>query len=216
MNEENILETILAGQKITPFSQRWVRESATNGEEMQSAHTALREFGLTKKRIASRANLLGSSAKTLKKRHRNLLAKGLTREKIAARPELLARDTQTINGHYQHHVGLLGKKTLTTYAQLLGITPETIAASVGHLYSLNIPYEGRGVLLGTRPHIKREKMAWLLREVFDYRTTEDKRTARESMYRFVQNNPSHLTYSIPWMERNREKLRKKAGTSSAQ
>ena len=66
-------------------------------------------------------------------------------------------------------------------------------------------------LLGTKPQLKREKMAWMLRELFDYGNLpkEQKREAINGLYDFVRDNPNILVRSINFMDRNRNKLRER-------
>ncbi|MEM7819270.1 MAG: hypothetical protein QXD48_00375 [Candidatus Aenigmatarchaeota archaeon] len=103
-----------------------------------------------------------------------------------------------------------GKDLLTNQAQLLGIPPETIEANVQYLNSIGIDYKNV-FLLGTKPQTKRQKMAWMLRELFDYRTLpyEERKDAIDGLYDFVRNDSTILTRSIKYLERNRDKLRER-------
>ena len=148
-------------------------------------------------------------------------------EKIASQAHLLGRDPETIERNYQHHVGLLrqsyrqnykdrknykdrtsGRDLLTNQPQLLGISPETMNANVQFLYNIGIDYN-EAFLLGTTPQLKRKKMAWMLRELFDYKTLpqEQRRGAIDGLYDFVKENPDVLTRSINFMEKTKDKLR---------
>ena len=93
-------------------------------------------------------------------------------------------------------------------AQLLGITPETISANVQYLHGLGIDYND-GFLLETTSQLKRKKMAWMLREVFDYQNSEDKKGAIERMCGFVRDNPQYLIKSIPALEKAKDKIKEK-------
>ena len=99
---------------------------------------------------------------------------------------------------------------LTTYAQLLGITPETINSNVQCLNSLGIDYNN-GILLGTTSQLKRKKMAWLLREVFDYRNfpETEKQETIQRMYKFVRENPQYLIKSISTLGKEKDKIKQK-------
>ncbi|MEM7816090.1 MAG: hypothetical protein QXN71_03155 [Candidatus Aenigmatarchaeota archaeon] len=131
---------------------------------------------------------------------------------------MLGRNPETIERNYHHHVGLLrqdykdrksGRELLTNQPQLLGTNPQTIEANVQFLYSLDIDYN-ESFLLGTTPQLKRKKMAWMLRELFDYRSLseEQRRKAVYGLYDFLRDEPETLKKSIASMERNSDKLRK--------
>ena len=64
---------------------------------------------------------------------------------------------------------LARKELLTTQASLLGVSPETFAANIQYLHSHGIDHVS-GMLLGTKVRTKRRKLAWMLRELFDYRS----------------------------------------------
>ena len=127
---------------------------------------------------------------------------------------------ETIERNYQNHIGLLrqnyqdrtsGRDILTNQAQLLGISPETTNANVQFLYGLGIDYYD-AFLLGTTTKLKRKKMAWMLRELFDYRNLnqEQRRDAIAGLYDFVRNDPRVSTKSISSMEKAKDKLRERA------
>lgn len=137
----------------------------------------------------------------------------MTDDKIASQAHLLGRDPETIEMNYRHHVWLLrqyyedrnsGRELLVSQAQLLGITPETINANVQFLYSIGISYNN-AFLLGTTPQLKRKKIAWLLRNVFDYKSLvgEEKREAIQSAYELVRENIQLLVYSIRTLEKKK-------------
>ncbi len=126
---------------------------------------------------------------------------------------------ETIERNYQHHVGLLrqnyedrnsGRDILTSQAQLLGISPETMNANVQYLHNCGIDYNN-AFLLGTTPQLKRKKMAWLLREIFDYRDTpeSERQEAIQKMYEFVRENPQYLVKSVSALERAKDKIKQK-------
>ncbi|HLD00385.1 MAG TPA: hypothetical protein VJC39_01440 [Candidatus Nanoarchaeia archaeon] len=125
----------------------------------------------------------------------------------------------TIDRNYQSHIGLLrqdyqdrdsGKEILLKQAQLLGISPETITANVQWHNDLRMSSMD-GILLGTKPQTKREKLAWILREVFEYRriAEEDKKPVIKLMYDFVRHNPKLILDSINTLERKKEKIKQK-------
>jgi len=186
MTKSQVLEEILGNCKLSDFSREWVENSSATDESIRSVYEFLRQIGLTDEKIALHAHLLG-------------------------------RDPETIKRNYQHHIRLLrqnyedrnsGREILIMNPQLLGIPPETIEANVQNLYALSIDYNN-AFLLGTSFQLKRKKMAWLLREVFDYRTSKDKKETIRRMYDFVKQNPRYLVKSITALERSKDKIKNK-------
>ena len=187
-------------------------------ETIERNYQRLSALGLKNDKIASRAELLGRDPEIIERNYQRLSALGLKNDKIASRAELLGMNPETIERNNQHHVGLLrenyqdrasGRDLLTNQAQLLGISPETTNANVQFLYGLGIDYHD-AFLLGSTPQLKRNKMAWMLRELFNYRnlTQEKRRYAIAGLYDFVRNDPRVLTKSISSMEKAKDKLRK--------
>ncbi len=68
------------------------------------------------------------------------------------------------------------------------------------------------MLLGTKTQTKRKKLAWILREVFDYRThpQDQRREVINNMYKFVADNPHLMIKSTKALEGMKEKLVEKA------
>ncbi len=54
-------------------------------------------------------------------------------------------------------------------------------------------------------------MAWLLREIFDYREAPQgkKQETIQKMYRFVRDNPRYLVKSVSALERAKDKIKQK-------
>ncbi|MEK6950238.1 MAG: hypothetical protein AABX13_00755, partial [Nanoarchaeota archaeon] len=188
-------------------------------ETIERNYQRLSALGLKDDKIASRAELLGNDPETIERNYQRLSALGLKDDKIASRAELLGRNPRTIERNYQHDVGLLrqdyrnrnsGKDLLLTYARLLGASPETIESNIQMLHSLGLNYND-GFLLGTKTSTKRQKMAWMLRELFDYRNVPpgEKQEAIKSLYQFIKDNPALLIKSVNFMERNKDKLLEK-------
>ena len=100
-----------------------------------------------------------------------------------------------------------GRELLTNQAQLLGISPETMDANVQYMHSLGIDYNN-SFLLGTTSQLKRKKMAWLLREVFDYREipVDKKQETIQRMYEFVRSNPLYLVKSISSLAKAKDRI----------
>ena len=194
-------------------------------ETVMDHYRFLRDLGLSDKSIATHAYLLSRDPETVMGHYRFLKALGLSDKSIASNAHLLGRDPETIMKYYQHHVGLLrehykdrnsGRNLLIDNPQLLGISPETMEANIQYLHSIGIDYNEDSLLwvmlLGSKPSTKRKKLAWMLRELFDYRSVpqEKKKTLINILYGFVRNNPSLLVKSIKTLERKRDKLRERA------
>ena len=216
-NLEGILNGLFPNVTINTFSRDWILNSPRATEDsVREVYRFLRGKGLSDDKIASRAELLGRDPETIDRNYKALQRLGLSDDKIASQAHLLGMNPETIDRNYQSHVGLLrqnyqdrtsGRDLLTNQAQLLGISPETMNANVQFLYGRGIDYND-AFLLGTTPQLKRKKMAWMLRELFNYRNLpqEQKKKAIEGMYDFVRDNPTVLTKSINSMERTKEKL----------
>ena len=188
-----------------------------NPETIERNYQKLSALGLKDDKIASQAHLLGRDPETIERNYKRLSNLGLKDSKIATLAHLLGRDPETIERNYCHHVGLLrqiyedrksGRELLTNQAQLLGISPETINANVQYLYSLGIDYNN-AFLLGTTSQLKRKKMAWLLRKVFDYRESENKRETINKMQEFVRENQQYLVKSISSLDKAKDKIRER-------
>src|SRR3989344_4651829 len=185
-----------------------------NPETIERNYRSLSQLGLKDEKIATLAHLLGMNPETIERNYQALSKLGLKDEKIASRAELLGRDPETIERNYKNLISLLrddyqdrnsGKNFIMKYAQLLGMNPETIKANVQYLHGLGINYNA--ILLGTTPQLKRKKMVWLLREVFDYQNVDNKKEIIERMYDFVRNNLRYLMNSISVMEKSKDKIK---------
>ena len=117
---------------------------------------------------------------------------------------------RTIKYKYQKLRDLLDKETITTSAGLLGLDYKSVESTVHHLCSLGIDYSKNILLLGTKPKTKRQKIAYLLREVFNYRklSEEQKKQALEDVLRLVRERPYLLVYSIKRLEKKIDYLKK--------
>jgi len=217
---DKLIKELFPDKKITPFSMDWILNNPKATEDsVREVYRFLSNMGVANDRIASHADLLGRDPQTIKRNYQELLALGLKKNRVGYHLDLLGRNPQTIKRNYQNHIGLLkqnyqdrtsGRKILTNQPQLLGISPETINANVQFLSSLGIDYHN-APLLGSRPQLKREKMAWMLRELFDYRTLsqEQRRDAINDLYDFIRDYPKILTKSINSIRRSKDKLLKR-------
>jgi hypothetical protein len=179
----------------------------------------LSEIGLASGKIDTHAYLLGMNPDTLEKNYVGLKNIGLTQKRIATAAQLLGRSSDTLKRNYQHHVGLLrekytdrnsGRDILTTKATILGVSPATLEANIQWFADKDISHK-RGLLLTVKPQTRRKKLAWMLREVFDYRqvSTEDRSTTIDQMYDFVRDSPDLLFNSINKLQKRKNELRNK-------
>jgi len=84
---------------------------------------------------------------------------------------------------------------------------------VQYLYSIGINSDNTelgtyAILLGTKPRKKREKVAWILRELSDYQILPNdmKRAEIQKVYSFVGQKPYLLIKSIKFLSNNKERL----------
>ena len=191
-----------------------------NPETIEKNYQKLSDLGLKDEKIASQAQLLGWDPETIERNYQRLSNLGLSDSKIASRAELLGMNPVTIDRNYQNHIGLLrsnyedrnsGKEILLQQAQLLGVSPDTLESNVQWFADRKFAY-GNGMLLGTKTQTKRKKLAWILREVFDYRThqQDQRREVINNMYSFVADNPNLMIKSTEALERMKDKLVEKA------
>ncbi|HIG52090.1 TPA: hypothetical protein EYQ19_01565 [Candidatus Pacearchaeota archaeon] len=212
---ENLKEIGLKDSKIATLAHLL----GSNPDTIRWNYDKLKEIGLKDSKIATQAQLLGGDPETIRGNYDKLKEMGLKDSKIASRAELLSRDPETIRWNYQNHVGLLrtdyqdrdsGKEILLQQASLLGISSNTLESNVQWFADRNIDY-GVGMTLGTKTQTKRKKLAWILREVFDYReiSKDQKSNTIKNMYDFVRTNPGLLFDSIKTLEKKKDKLREK-------
>ncbi len=216
-----LTELGLSEEKIATYAQLLGRDPET----IQRNYGNLRRIGLSEEKIATNAHLLSRDPETIQRNYGNLRRIGLSEEKIATYAQLLGRDPETIQRNYSNHIGLLGgrecgRSILTTFASLLGRSPDGFTATFQHLAYIdrqggngNAPiYEKNPILLGTTSAKQREKMAFLLREIYDYRKlgSDEKKAAIKGVYRLVSDNPQLLACSIPTLERKVDAIRRKA------
>ena len=191
-----------------------------NPDTIERNYQRLSGLGLKDEKIASRAELLGWDPETIERNYQKLSNLGLKDEKIASQAQLLGMNPDTIDRNYQNHIGLLrsnyedrnsGKEILLQQAQLLGVSPDTLESNVQWFADRKFAY-GNGMLLGTKTQTKRKKLAWILREVFDYRThqQDQRREVINNMYSFVADNPNLMIKSTEALERMKDKLVEKA------
>lgn len=214
-NQRALSELGLKDEKIAGHPELLARDP----ESLRKNHARLLSLGLKSEKIATNALLIAMNPETIERNYRMLSSLGLSDEKIASHPELLGLNPKKISENYQNHIGLLredytdrssGRNLLLKYVQLIGTATETMEANVQFLSKFSFSYNP--ILLGTTTKNKREKMAWILREVFDYRnvSVENRRQTIEKMYEFIKSNPKCLAKSIGIMEKDKSRLRERA------
>ena len=151
---------------------------ASDTQTLQANYDNLKKIGLTDKKIASQPNLLVMNQETTRTKYQKLREMGLTDTRIASQPSLLGRNTENIKGNYDFLVGLFrkdytdrgsGRDLILNNPGLLANSRVTVESSVQFLHSLGIDYLKNPLMLNSTAQNKRKKMAWMLREVFDYR-----------------------------------------------
>ena len=186
MSIQKVIEDLLEERIISEFSRNWIENSKTNEDNIRTLYGFLKKIGLDDDKIASQAHLLGMNPETIERNYQLFIG-------------LLRQDYQDRES---------GREIIQCQAQLLGNSHLTINANVQYLHSLGIDYNN-GFLLGTTPQLKRKKMAFLLREVFDYKNTEDKKETINKLYEFIRNNPGYLVKSIKSLEKSKKKIKLK-------
>lgn len=190
-----------------------------NATRLREHYTLLRSLGLTDDAIQRRTELLTMDPETVECNYREMKRIGLSDEKILSHAQILGMNPRTVRGNYNAHIRLLredsrdrnsGRTTLTTFAQLLSIRPETIEANIQFLRGYEI--RPQGILLGTTTKTKRRKIAWILREIFKYRDLEEeqKQDARKRLKEFIRKNPELLEYSLSTLEKQKQRLTERA------
>ncbi len=215
-NYENLVSLGLSKKKIISKAELLSKDP----KSILDNYNNLLEKGFTHEQIMYRADLLGNEKKTINKKFDKLISIGMKEGKIHSKIGLMAMNLKTVHKNYQHHIGLLksdyldrtdGKKLLMNQGQLLSIPPVTFCANAQYSRHLQVNYKNP-VFLGTSVQLKRKKMAWILREVFDYRIVpkEDKKYTIKALYNFIQDNLTYLRDSINTLEKEKHKIRTKA------
>lgn len=213
-------------------------------KKLSERYSALRRLGLSRKEIADSIYLLCTPLKTveaiLKKREeKKRLRLNETQAKQAMLKKLLGySDEQAViyagylhmssdklRARYDHHIGLVrddyksrpsGRSFLAKYVMLLDIPPETLEASVQQLDTMQIMQIASKVL-SNNPTTRREKLAWVLRELFDYRTLppKEKKEALRCTLNFVRDCVI-LRYPLDQIKTEKDSWREKAAAYKPQ
>lgn len=212
-NSEVIREHLTALKGIGAGNMRLL---ARNPETVLATLAEFEGMHLTDRKSRS---LITYNPDTVRRKLETLIKMGIDAGKLRSRSELLGFSLETIRAHYQNHVSVLrayaagresGKRLLFDQPQLLGVSSTTMLANVQYLEYLGIK-SNYGALLSTKPQTKRAKMAWLLRELFDYwKVPEESRPETiRNVYAFTRVHPNVLVYSISTLEKRKSELRKK-------
>jgi hypothetical protein len=151
----------------------------------------LKKLRLPKTRFVRVLKLLGYRTETLKNAYEELTGKiGVQRRKVVLYPELLAIPKPF--ERYSELRSVLPKDEILKHPILLRSAKETVEGNVLFLSTHGIPR--RPALLATAPSAKRMKVAWLLRELFDYGKLDsiDKLVAVEGVREILRKNPGLL------------------------
>ena len=130
---------------------------------------------------------------------------------------MLGCNPETIQRNYENLISLLRdnyqdrNSGRELSSRLLGRKQETCENNIQFLDGLGIDYNKNLLLLNTTAKKKREKMAWLLKNCFDYseKPVEDRKETINQMYDLVRTNSSYLIKSINSLESSKDKIRKK-------
>ena len=179
-----------------------------NPETLEQNLRFLKDRGLTEEKIIANPLLLVSNRQTIERNWRHLKSKGLTDEKISTNVHLLHLSPRTIDRNYQNLRRYFEKATIATFAPLLTIPPETINSNVQFLNFLGIDYARYPLACGSGPRKKREKIAWLVRQLFgpEHRRNDGVKKAIRRVRRLVKENPKIVIYSFVTLERMKNSL----------
>jgi hypothetical protein len=213
-NYSNLSRLGLSDEKIASRAELLVRDPET----IEGNYSNLSKLGLSDEKIASRAELLGRDPETIERNYSNLSRLGLSDEKIATNAQLLGRYPETIERNYQNLIGLLrqdynnrnsGRDFILTNAQLLGNNPTTLESTIQYLSLHGI--SPTGILMGTTPKNKRKKVAYLIRNLFQYQelSPEQKRDAVGQVYGLARDNPNLLAKSTKALDKMMPQLQEK-------
>ncbi|GEM_PF-3065233 len=213
--EKNLQRLAVLGLKYNTFSMSLLLR---NPDVIEQRYQGLVALGVKDHQIASHPRLLTLKPENIQKIYNVLKKVGLSEDKIRKNVSLLAFNPSTIEQNYQHHISLLGDdkdnnsggEKILKQPQLLAISPRTLQANIQFLYDQGIHYNN-GVL-ATTTQLKRKKIAWILKEVFEYRTVSDdeKKEKIRQMYHFVGDKSYLLNASLKSLEQQKDNLKKLA------
>ena len=179
-------------------------------------YNCLQEIGVADRTIQTNYHLLSKSTNHIKGSYTFLRGIGFPAEKIATCAHLLQQPSQQLAKNYQHHIGLLrdgeerdsGRDLLRKLPAVLATSPETLEANFQYAAASSMDYRTNLVLMVIKPNTKREKMAWMTRELTPYRVsaTQTRKELLREVQCFVREHPWTLTRSITALQQDRLSL----------
>ena len=164
---------------------------------------------LIPEQIRTAGQILGKDPETLQ-RNFDFLNKTLklTSEKIASSAGLLGISPRTLQKNWQNLRRYLDADIIRSRATtLLGIPPSTTDGNAQFLSDHSIGTD-RYLLYMSSPRLKREKMAWIVRNIL---SEYERREAVSKVRRMVSRNPTFTIYpSVKQLERTRERIQRLA------
>jgi hypothetical protein len=220
-NYENLIDIGIEAKKIV--TNAYLLKN--NPETIRSKYERLRSLGLSKEVVLSQPRLFGKSPETIARMYKELKNLGLSDHGISTHHSLLVMNPDALKGRYDGHSRLLierkgmgeeeAKNFLIEQPQLLTIPNQTIEANLNFLSTHSIASNNRivqAIMLGTTVRTKLSKIAWLLREVFDYKasslvTMAEKQRVVQIAYDLVREKPSILVESLNTLNRQKKSLK---------
>jgi hypothetical protein len=173
-----------------------------------------KELGIKPEHISSQAQLLTSNPETLQRKFKFLVKFGINPEEIARQPQLLAVTLKTIQSHWQNLRRYFDADTIRTKAFVfLGLSLSTVDGNAQFLADHSVDTH-KYFFYGSSPALKRKKMAWIARNVFNAHMLEgyERQEALSKVKRLVSMRPNQtLRPSIKQLDRDIAKLKKMAG-----
>ena len=219
---ENLVRELLGNVNVRTAGIKKILDVPEVTEtSVMEAYQFLRSKNIKDEKIASDLHLLGKGLEILEPNYHNLEKMGLTAKKIATNASLLGMNPRSVRIKYDFFVGLLrddytdrtsGKEAILRDPVLLGSSRVTVESNTQFLYSLGVNLRENLGLLGTTVKKKREKMAWMLNELFDYGEAfpEEKKDLIYSMRDLVRDKPDLLFRSVNYLEERKDALRQAA------
>lgn len=194
-----------------------------NPKSLEENYAGLKKIGFNRKGIAGCPDLLAYNPSFIKRKYEALKKIGLDHDKIVKNGSLLCSKIETLKKNYQNAIGILrqdykdrnsGRALINNFPQLLVLKKDNLLSNVQYLGYLGLDYN-KGILLGSNAHLKREKMALMLREFYGYSNLneENKKLAINSLYQFISENPKILYVSKEKILKDKEMIKKKIDSS---
>ncbi len=215
---ERLYELFGEEKIITRITKRF--RKAFPIENIEKVYKCLKKLGVEDDEIFAHLSIFHTDPDNIYNNYCFLEKIGFDDKTIRKHLFLLNLNSKTLQRNYRSHISMIrdgtqnrdsGRNIFTKRPSLLGFSPETFKACVQHMEYMGLKIdEKRAYLLQIKPAAKRKKLAWMLRELFDYRKIpeEYKKRTIETLYSFVRVYPSKLMYSYRKLEREKEYLKK--------